>query len=289
MPQSAHALRARQLARRGLIALVPPLRHSNEERVQLKRQQAVQAEELAAARAALGDLEHKNTQLRTSLSRQQDGRGAGLGYLFIITYGRSGSTLLQGILCSIPGYVIRGENRNALFRLFEYQRALLSEQNNPERGDRSTPRSSWFGLDDYDPEVALGEMRSLVLDSLLHPEPDTRVIGFKEIRWYSTHWKEYMTFLQQLFPGARFIINTRDNETVLQSKWWTQFKTARADLERYEKQLAEMADFLGESVYRLHYDDWVADPNVLAGLYEWLGESFDRETVDSVMAVRHSY
>ena len=29
------------------------------------------------------------------------------------------STLLQGILDSIPGYLIRGENRNSLFRLFQ--------------------------------------------------------------------------------------------------------------------------------------------------------------------------
>ena len=31
-----------------------------------------------------------------------------LSYVFICTYGRSGSTLLQGVLNSIPGYLIRG-------------------------------------------------------------------------------------------------------------------------------------------------------------------------------------
>src|SRR5688572_1085508 len=36
-----------------------------------------------------------------------------LGHLFIVTYGRSGSTLLQGVLNSIPGYLIRGENDGA--------------------------------------------------------------------------------------------------------------------------------------------------------------------------------
>ena len=33
------------------------------------------------------------------------------GYLFVVTYGRSGSTLLMGLLNSIPGYLIRGEWR----------------------------------------------------------------------------------------------------------------------------------------------------------------------------------
>ena len=31
-----------------------------------------------------------------------------------MTYGRSGSTLVQGLLNSIPGYLIRGENSAAL-------------------------------------------------------------------------------------------------------------------------------------------------------------------------------
>lgn len=243
-------------------------------------------------RTQVADLQVKNAELRSDIDWQhvtQASREDQLGYLFIITYGRSGSTLLQGILCSIPGYLVRGENRDAVSKLFQYQRVLMTEKNSADRGDRSTPTSSWYGLADYDPDLAIAAMRSLVVHSLLRPNPDTRVIGFKEIRWYKPDWKEYLTFLQELFPGARFIINTRDNEAVLTSKWWTQFKTARADLTRYEKQLEEMADFLGDAVYRIHYDDWVADPDKLAGLYSWLGERFDREAVDAVMAIKHSY
>jgi hypothetical protein len=57
--------------------------------------------------------------------RLQEGTGPrarrDLGYVFIVTYGRSGSTLLQGVLNSIPGYLVRGENRQALRHL----RALM--------------------------------------------------------------------------------------------------------------------------------------------------------------------
>lgn len=38
------------------------------------------------------------------------------GSILVITYGRSGSTLLQGILNSIDGILIRGENHNFLLR-----------------------------------------------------------------------------------------------------------------------------------------------------------------------------
>ena len=40
------------------------------------------------------------------------------GYLIVVTYGRSGSTLLQSILQSIPGYSFTGENNNVLLPLF---------------------------------------------------------------------------------------------------------------------------------------------------------------------------
>jgi len=34
--------------------------------------------------------------------------------LFIVTYGRSGSTLLQNMINALPGHILRGENANLL-------------------------------------------------------------------------------------------------------------------------------------------------------------------------------
>jgi hypothetical protein len=48
-------------------------------------------------------------------------------------------------------------------------------------------------------------------------------------------------------------------------------------------------DALGRDAYHVHYDDYVADPAVLRGLFEWLGENFDEDRVREVMLVRHSY
>ena len=42
---------------------------------------------------------------------------AGMDHVFVMTYGRSGSTLLMGILNSIPGWLLRGENRHAMRHL----------------------------------------------------------------------------------------------------------------------------------------------------------------------------
>jgi hypothetical protein len=51
--------------------------------------------------------------------------GDGPDHLFIVTYGRSGSTLLQGILNSTPGVLIRGENRGISYKLHEFHRITV--------------------------------------------------------------------------------------------------------------------------------------------------------------------
>ena len=216
-----------------------------------------------------------------------ENRVDGLDYLLMLTYGRSGSTLLQGVINSTPGYLMRGENRDALHHLFTYHHVLVKEGAEAERAD--TPRSAWYGIDEYAATAAVAQMRELVVTTLLRPKPDTKVVGFKEIRWWHGDWREYLDFLLALFPGVRFVVNTRDHEAVAKSKWWAERENPLKMLERYERRLNDMGDFLGDRAYKVHYDDYVADHEALRGLFDWLGAPFDRETVDAVMAVKHSH
>lgn len=211
-----------------------------------------------------------------------------LGYLFVVTYGRSGSTLLQGVLNSIPGYLIRGENRDALDLLRRYHHKLLRERDQWTRSDPLTPTAAWYGIDGYREDLAVERMRALVVDSLLRPRPDTRVVGYKEIRWMQESWERYFTFLDELFPGMRVVVNTRDHEKVLASSWWREQEDGREKLEAIEERLDAVSAHLGERAYRLHFDDWAKDPDGLRGLFDWLGEPFDRDAVAEVMSRRHS-
>lgn len=213
-----------------------------------------------------------------------------LGYVFIMTYGRSGSTLVQGILNSIPGYLIRGENRDALHHLYTFHRTCVTEVDRVGRDDGSTLPGThpFFGIDDFPVATSMAGIRRLATETLLRPAPTTRVSGFKEIRWYQDDLPEYVDFLRQVFPGARFIVNTRNHEDVLASKFWRS-KPRDGRLQRNEDSILEVAAGLGDVAYRVHFDDYVKDPSSLAGLFEWLGEPFDEARVRSVMRVRHSY
>jgi hypothetical protein len=212
----------------------------------------------------------------------------GLAYVFVVTYGRSGSTLLMGLLNSIPGYLIRGENWDALHHLFLFHRTLAegSRKWEPARLRRRT--HPFFGAADFPELRSYARTRDLVVDTVLRPKQDTRVTGFKEIRWYREDIEEYVAWLREVFPGARFVVNTRDHDEVLRSGWWAKHPENAASLPRVEARILDLAESLGDAAYRVHYNDYVADPSVLRGLYDWLGEPYDEAAVRAVLATRHS-
>jgi hypothetical protein len=211
-----------------------------------------------------------------------------LEYLFVVTYGRSGSTLLMGVLNTLPGYLLRGENRDALHHLFLFDKTMRTESARAPRRRLRQPTHPFFGIGDYPQERAVRQLRRLVTDTVLRPNEDTRVTGFKEIRWYHEDLEEYVAWLREVFPGARFVVNTRDHADVLRSKWWAKGADKTERLAEIEQRLLALADALGDAAYRVHYDDYVADPAVLRGLFDWLGEPFDEDTVRATMAVKHS-
>lgn len=209
-------------------------------------------------------------------------------FLFVVTYGKSGSTLLMGLLDSLPGYCIRGENRGVLYHLFRYHSKAVAERGKWSRSDPLPPTHPWYGIDDYPSATAVAGMRRLVIDTLLRPEPGTKVAGFKEVRWWMTGPVEYLDFIDTLFPGVRYILNTRNLDNVAQSSWWRKIPTARADLAKVEERLKDTVARRGERGYHVHYDDYVKDPSILRDLCDWLGVEYDEERFAAVMARRHT-
>src|SRR5262245_38886723 len=132
------------------------------------------------------------------LGRKQ--RPRDLSYVFVVTYGRFGSTLLTGILNSVPGYLIRGENRDALHHLYLFHRTLAEEKERvgPKLGQQRT--HPFYGISDVPLGRSIEAIRQLALDVVLRPKDDTRVVGFKEIRWYQPHLEEYVAWLREVFP-----------------------------------------------------------------------------------------
>lgn len=261
---------SRRLARRALTRVVPPVRRLVEER--------------DALRAEVERLRGRPSAQRREPVGQERGD---YDYLFVMAYGRSGSTLLQAILNSSPGVLIRGENRGICHHLHRFHQSAVRDA--AWAGDVARRRvNPFFGIRDYPEELAVVRLRELVLDTVLRPEPDTRVLGFKEIRWYQEDLPEYLAFMQRVFPGARFVLNTRRLDDVARSSWWADREDAREQLEGIEARMLSAAEALGPAVFHLRYDEYVDDPARLRALFEWLGLPFDEDRIRQVMARRYA-
>ena len=280
---------ARRLGLRGRADAARLQRARHERDVARERLATVRADR-DAQRARATRLADELERLRSTTTTEPVGDRDDLGYVFVVTYGRSGSTLLQGILSATPGVVIRGENGGVVQHLFAFHETVTRHRDRLAREDVLPPSHPWWGVDGYPDATALRDLRTLLLDTVLRPEPDTTVVGFKEIDWPTERLDELLAFLRQVFPGARFVLNTRDLEQVAASKWWARNPDAMAELTAMEQRYVAALGALGDDAWRrVHYDDWVHDPGRLRGLFEWLGIDFDEQRVRGVLDVRHSY
>jgi hypothetical protein len=258
----------RRLAKKAAMTVLPPVRRLIEER--------------DALRADVGRLQRQVRDLEAEGRRYGD-----YEYVFVMAYGRSGSTLLQAILNSTPGVLVRGENRALPHFLHQFHKSALKDA--AWAGDAARRKvNPFFGIRDYPAELAISRMRELLLDTVLRPEPGTRMLGFKEIRWYQEDLPEYLAFMQQVFPGARFILNTRRLEDAARSSWWADRPDAYERLREVEAMMLSAAEGLGSAVFHLRYDDYVDDPRHLQELFSWLGLPFDEGRVRKVMERRYA-
>ena len=212
-------------------------------------------------------------------------------FVFVVTYGRSGSTLVQSLLNTLPGACIRGENGNALMPLARAWHSVNTAQNltSMKRARvTSAPDNPWFGGENIRPWRFGNQLARVFESEILAPPPGTRIAGFKEIRWTSepTSFAQTLTFAQTFFRNAHFVFNTRDHAQVAQSGWW-----AHQDRDTVLDRLIETETLFDayraanpNHCIRVHYNDYIADHDALRPMFEFLDEPYDADAVAQVMA-----
>jgi hypothetical protein len=218
-----------------------------------------------------------------------------------VTYGRSGSTLLQGILNAMDGCLVRGENHNACYGLFRTYQSLLKTLKQARQADGARqPTSPWFGASEVDEQRFLEDARQLLLNQLV-PRADAdryRCVGFKEIRYLppdlsefaTAELHEYLDFLVRLLPDSALVFLTRAHDQVAESAWWMakDAEAVKANLTAFERALSQYGAGR-EDVFALSYEDMTGRTPRLRALFEFMGAPFDAGTVERVLATPHSY
>ena len=153
-------------------------------------------------------------------------------YVFVVSSGRSGSTLVQGLLNALPGVLVRGENGLYLLALFRTQRRLRNYQGS-FGGNSWTPTSAFYGIAEADPDDFVRATRRLMRTQLLarHNPITVRTLGFKEIRWEelrADEWPAFFDFFERIFPNAKYVLNDRNPERVVDSGHWQKVERDKA-------------------------------------------------------------
>ncbi|MDW3220457.1 MAG: sulfotransferase [Acidimicrobiales bacterium] len=214
-------------------------------------------------------------------------------HVLIVTYGRSGSTLLQGMLNTINGLLIRGENGNVFHDFFRAARGL--EENRHRSGSSFAPYSAWFGMAEMSTLRLADELRPTARRMLLGndlDDPAVRAIGFKEIRYLDVQddLVDYLAFLEDLFPNTAFVFNTRDPAETVASGWWVDEDPAVVSARIHDLHDRFTAFAAARSnCFSIDYHDVVGTTSRLQELFAFLGAEFDQARADAVLAVSHSY
>ncbi len=221
------------------------------------------------------------------------GKNLRFSSVLIVTYGRSGSTLLQGLLNTIDGVLIRGENNNAFRHLFEAYTATCQQPSHASTSN--VPNVPWFGINKIDPNAMLDSFRKqarIIVLSDRQNDPKVTCFGFKEIRYpeLGAQLDSYLDFLGQIFQDTAFVFLTRDHDQVVKSGWWQDQDPSqvRTELQAFERRTRSFSKGR-QNCFHLDYADMVNKTAHLRAMYAFLGADFDEQVVDLVLATPHSY
>lgn len=217
--------------------------------------------------------------------------GLRFGSIVLVTYGRTGSTLLQGILNAIDGVHLLGENDGAFFNLFEYTKTIDKISRKPHT---SLPSSPFYGAGSLDPDTAIVTARNAI-QTYFAPCVESGGVscfGFKDVSFkdHPGQVGEYLEFLELVFPNPAFVFLWRSHDDVLKSGFWKMEDKVRAEsvLGEVEQRASEFAAGR-DNCFAMDYTDLAANAPRLSELFTFLGAQYDAEKIAKVIEIPHSY
>lgn len=213
-------------------------------------------------------------------------------YVFIVTYGRSGSTLLMKLLNAIEGYNIKGENFGVLHSLYNSY-LCLQETKKVHGSDAGTSDHPWFGASNLNIEECEQALKDFFVKYVLQPLESDKVIGFKEIRYVDLKRPNLIGIIHFLktFPNAKIIFNTREIEDVSRSKWWAErdkdkvYQEIKSAEEVFYAFIREFPDDCIMNKYDELIQSYGAFKNILQFLDADLPESVYKDTLSKKVGV----
>jgi len=206
-------------------------------------------------------------------------------FVMIVTYQRSGSTLLQSILNTSDDCIIRGENMNVLFSLYRSYRAL----NDAMKYGYNSKNMDWpfFGIMETRPKNFFYNSVSNFIDNVLNIKENVKTIGFKEVKYdqFGNDLPDFLDLMKECIPNLKIVFNYRNLDDVTISAW-----NKNRDQNKLKDSLSKFED-LCNNYHRsnndwtivIKYDEYLKDNSKLIPLFRFLDCIVDLEKVKLVL------
>lgn len=217
--------------------------------------------------------------------------------LYVLTYGRSGSTLLTGYLSMLPGINLRGENYLYMLPLARSDERM-AQLDQLRYSDRHMTSSPWYGSQLSSYPRFRRQIKRLLLDQMYPIGPIPKTLGFKEIRWWYqldvNRFDQDLNWLLDLFPKGAVVLLTRDLEKVFAGAWWAEMSEAERDrsvggLRAFERSALAFVAKHPDRAFHVTYEGFTTSEDVAAELTQFLGLKFKRRLWKKALERRFSY
>jgi hypothetical protein len=211
--------------------------------------------------------------------------------IIVVTYGRTGSTLLQGLLNTINGVTVLGENDNAFYHLYMYQKTIKETS---LRHNGEAPNGPFYGCSMPRHELTAEAIRNVINAYFYSAKTITgaHCVGFKEVKYYQigSNLTEYLDFLNQNFPNPLFIFLSRAHKEIVQSGWWSDMPPQEviAQISEVETTARNFAQ-KQKNTYLIDYNDVIEENETLRNLFHKIGASYNSHRARVVFNTPHSY
>lgn len=207
--------------------------------------------------------------------------------LFVITYGRTGSTLLMGLINSSNKFNIRGENHNFIegLALANERLNITKNQWGNDDGVMATEHP-WFGANEL--KNSHEKFADVISSSLGFI--DGKINGIKEIRHLhmsQEDFERYMSFINSVFPDSKFIFNFRRFDDVKSSAWWKDFdeNELKDQIQQFKNNVDNYIEKNNNGLI-VHFEDVVSGN--IDELADFIDLNLTSEEVNNVLSKKHS-
>jgi hypothetical protein len=217
--------------------------------------------------------------------------------VYVVTYGRSGSTLITGYLSRLPGFNLRGEN--CLFPYFAYKTEkhihVTRRLNFTNSNNQSHP---WYGQNHLNSKRFNSDFKNIFLNQLYPNMFIPKTIGFKEIRYHKlvedSDFAPMLDWLRELRAPGAIVFMFRDLDKVMTSGWWAKLKPeeaaqTRKKLEHFERQSRDYAAANPDNSIIVTYERFTTDETMPREICDLLGVKFSEQVWQDTLGTEFSW